>query len=469
MKPCKLAPALAAVCLMVAVVPVLANDDDGQFIGYFRSGAGSSSTGGAANCYYLGNGNGHGYRLGNECDSYGEIGYAHTLATSENGVKFVGHVFGATYSGDSSWNGNFQLTQMYVEAKGIDSLAGGTAWVGQRFYERPDIHTMDLQYINLGGDGGGIDNIPTAIGGRFSYAIFKDNDSNNAGPPISGATPFVIPNTIAGSNAAIRNDFLLRGLPVNEGGKLDLIFGYISATDHGSQRHSGFNAHLFHNQEMFGGNNTFGIQYGVGPGTGRGDPLVAGSLAAYQANPAAATSGGTGPGNLDTGICCNRMGTSGSTLLGSDDTRTRVFDALVVQPTREFSTAFSLVYQSDKLSALYGPAQGTVDWTSFGVRPEYAFTQNFKLQGEISYDRVSYPNAATQHLTKYTIAPTLSLGPSFWDRPELRVFLTHANWNAAATPTLIMNNYNAGNSLGMGTEGTTVGVQVEVWWNENWW
>ena len=45
----------------------------------------------------------------------------------------------------------------------------------------------------------------------------------------------------------------------------------------------------------------------------------------------------------------------------------------------------------------------------------------------------------------------------------------HANWNAAATPTIMMNNYNAGNSIGMGTEGTTVGVQVEAWWNENWW
>ncbi|MDE3010613.1 MAG: carbohydrate porin [Pseudomonadota bacterium] len=458
---------LAMLCLASAA---FANDDEGQYIGYFRSGAGASSGGGVGNCYYLGNGNGHGYRLGNECDSYGELGYAKTLATSENGVKFVGHAMIADYSGSSFWgnnNGGLYVSQMYVEAKGIDSLAGGTAWLGERYYERPDIHTMDLQYINLNGQGGGIDNIPTSTGGKFSYAIFKDNDSNVFG------TNNTIPGTTnlpasTGSNSAIRNDFLLRGIPVNPGGKLDLVFGYISASSSGNDRHNGFNAHLFHNQSIFGGNNTFGLQYGVGPGTGRGDPIMAASTAAYQANPQAVLNGGTGP-NGGNGLCCNRMGLSGSTLLGSDDTRTRVFDFLVIQPTKEFSASFDVVYQADKLSALYGPAQGTVTWTSFGVRPEYAFSQNFKLQAEIGYDRMSYPNAPSQNLTKVTIAPTFTFGPGFWDRPEMRLFVTHATWNNAATATIAANNYNQGNSIGMGNAGTTVGIQVETWWNEDWW
>ena len=445
----KAVPAAIALC---AAGAALANDDEGQYIGYFRSGAGSGSTHGVGNCYYLGNGNGHGYRLGNECDSYGELGYAHTIATSPDGTKFVGKVMVNTYSGNSQWNGGFNMSQAYIEADNMPALNGGNVWVGERYYERPDIHVLDLQYINLNGQGGGIDNVGTGFG-KFSWAIFKDNDSNVGAPGV-----------VTGSNSAIRNNFLLRGMPVNPGGKLDVVLGYIvkEGAQQGSVRHNGWNAHVFHYQDVLGGNNAVGLQYGVGPGTGRGDPVSPASLAAYQANPQAALAGANANGS-------NRMGGSGSTELGSADKRLRAFDYLVIQPTSIFSTSFDVVYQQDKLSAQYGVAQGTVKWLSVGVRPEIAITQNFKIQGEVGYDRVTYPSASSQHLTKFTIAPTLTLGPGFYDRPELRAFVTHANWNAAATPTIAGNNYNSGNAFGSSTSGTTIGIQAETWFNEDWW
>jgi len=455
--------ALPAAMLLCIGSQAFANDDEGQYVGYFRTGAGASSGGGPANCYYLGNGNGHGYRLGNECDSYAELGYAKTLATSPNGVKWVGKIMVADYSPNSLYNGNIGISQIYMQGNGFEELNGGNVWVGERYYERPDIHWMDMQYINLNGQGAGVDNIGTSTGGKFSYAIFKDGDTNNFAAQNGG------PTTYTGSNSAIRNNFLLRGLPTNPGGKLDLIAGIITAsgggTDSGS-RHNGFNLHLFHSQDAFGGGNTFAVQYGVGPGTGRGDPVAvnAGNLAAYQASPQATALNGPN------GVCCNRMGVAGSTLLSSDDTRLRVFDALWIQPTKEFSAGIDVVYQADKLSSLYGAAQGTVTWTSFGIRPEYSFSQNFKIQGQLAYDHVSYPGAASQNLSSITIAPTLSFGPGFWDRPELRVFLTHANWNDAARATIeANNNASGGHTLGMGTAGTTVGVQAEIWWNEDWW
>jgi maltoporin len=427
-----------------------ASDDEGEYVGYLRVGGGVSQGGGPQKCYYLGNGDGHGYRLGNECDSYTEFGYARTFAKADDGVRFVGHIMVADYSGDSAYSGNLQISQIYADIKGLYWLNGGTAWVGERYYERPDIHWMDLQYINLNGTGGGFDNIDTAWGGKFSYAVFKDDDTNN----YSGTQ---LGSSFISSNSAVRNNVLYRGLPTNPGGTLDVVLGLILASSPSSDRHDGYYANLFHKQDIFGGGNTFGVQYGVGPGTGRGAPLAFNSS---QPNAAFGPAGGAGPD----AICCNRMGQSGSTLLGSDDTRLRVFDALWIQPTQRFSAAFTALFQGDR-SPIYG---GTSDWDSFGVRPEYAFFSHFKLQGEIGVDRVSYPGAATENLIKYTIAPTLTLGPGFYDRPELRLFVTRANWNSAATATINSNNAANPTSIGLVTSDTSVGVQLEAWWGKNW-
>lgn len=157
------------------------------------------------------------------------------------------------------------------------------------------------------------------------------------------------------------------------------------------------------------------------------------------------------------------MGQSGSTLLGSGDTRLRAFDAIFIQPTKNFSTAFDFLVEADK-SPVYG---GTSVWDSLGVRPAYAFTQHFKLQAEIGMDHVTYPQAPVENLIKYTIAPTLTLGPGFFDRPELRLFVTRANWNSAATAVINSNN-SSQSAIGQVTSDTSAGLQLEAWWGKNW-
>lgn len=439
----------ALALLSLTAIPAHASDDEGEYTGYFRAGAGVGQHGGPQNCYYLGNGNGHGYRLGNECDSYAEFGYARTMAKSEDDVRFVGHIMANHYSGNSAYSGNLQVAQIFVDVKGRDCLNGGSVWMGERFYQRPDIHAMDLQYINLNGTGAGFDNINTPWGGRFSYAIFKDNDTNNyTGTSLRGS--------YTSSNSALRNNLLYRAFPTNPGGTLDLIVGLITASSPSADRHGGYNAHLFHNQSVLGGNNTFGIQYGVGPGTGRGAPATFNPTL-----PASAFGGGGGVGQNAVGS--NRMGQSGSTLLGSGDRRLRVFDAIWIQPTQKFGSSLDFVYQEDKSPTL----GGTSKWHSFGVRPEYAFSKHFKIQGEVGLDQVTYPLASTHSLAKYTIAPTLSFGTGFFDRPELRFFVTHANWNRAATATINANNNNS-TAIGDVTSATSIGLQVEAWWGRTW-
>ncbi|CAN7312443.1 carbohydrate porin [Pseudoduganella sp. LjRoot289] len=408
--------ALAA-AMMGSAGMASASEAEGEFHGYFRAGAGVSSTHGAQTCYGLG-GNSMKYRFGNECDSFFEGGYTKELAKSANGVSFVGTIWGVAYTPNSDFGGGkVELAKAYVEAKGLDFLNGGVAWIGKRYYFRPDIHMLDLQYINLNGTGGGLDRIKAGPG-KFSYAVFKDNDFNSIDPKTGLRTD---------AASALRQNFAYEDLPVNANGTVDAVLSLISADAQG--KHGGWQLSMFHRQgDFFGGFNKVGVQYGVGPGTGIGGP------------------------------CCDRMGAAGSTDLGSDVKRLRIFDNIVIQPTGKFSMEFVALLQKDKSAAAR-----TQTWTTLGARPVYALTQNFKLQAEVATSRVtSLTGGDAMRLTKVTFAPTIAVGPAYWDRPELRAFVTYAKWNDAATAAVNAAN-NSGPVFGSKTSGASAGVQVEAW------
>lgn len=407
--PIKTSLALACTMLL-ACGAARASDAEGEYHGYFRAGLGSSTDSrGPQSCYGLG-GNTMRYRLGNECDTYGEFEYQKEMAKSANGVSFVGHIMVAAYTPSSAVSdSDLSMSKMYVEAKNIPTLNGGTAWIGKRYYMRPDIHMLDLQYINMNGTGGGIDQYKLGPG-RISYGFFKDNDKPG--------------------NSAIRQNLVYQGIPVNQDGTLEVLTTLITPDKKDSTSHSGWQATVLHKQDkVWGGANTFGIQYGVGPGTGAG------------------------------GQCCDRMGTTGSIRNGSDVTRLRIFNSLWIQPTPEWSAEMIAIVQRDKSDA----SGGSSTWTTLGVRPVYAVNDNFKLQFELGTDRVTSPTGgAAQRLTKLTFAPTLTAGKGYWSRPELRAFVTYGKWNDAATAAVNKAN-ESGPVYGNATSGTSFGLQVETW------
>lgn len=94
------------------------------------------------------------------------------------------------------------------------------------------------------------------------------------------------------------------------------------------------------------------------------------------------------------------------------------------------------------------------DTLTLGGRLSYGVTKNFKILGEAGYTRTKTDGSPTANLTKVTIAPTLSTGPDFWTRPELRFYVTSAKWNDAA---------KSGVGITDKTTGTSYGAQVE-WW-----
>lgn len=406
-----------AVTLALAFGTAMADPavDTTGFHGYARVGAGTSSANARQSCYGLG-GNTMKYRLGNECDAYFEGGYTNDFATVD-GVTFTGTLWADAYKPNSDFgDASVQLAKAYVEAKGIPMLNGGTVWIGKRYYMRPDIHMLDLQYLNLNGTGGGVDRIKAGPG-FVSYAIFKDNDFNDVNPT-TGA--------ITNNSAAIRQNLVYQGLPVNTDGVIDFAATVISAQGK-ADRHDGWQLSAFHRQaNVMGGGNTFGVQYGVGPGTG------------------------IGVGN-------DRMGASGSTLLGSDVKRWRVFNDLAIQPTKMFGMEFVALVQRDQSDV------GSSTWTTLGVRPVYAINNYFKLAMELGTDRVTSPTGGpAQRLTKITFAPTISAGPGLFDRPELRLFVTYGKWNDAATAAVNAAN-NAGPVFNNKTSGASAGLQVETW------
>ena len=109
------------------------------------------------------------------------------------------------------------------------------------------------------------------------------------------------------------------------------------------------------------------------------------------------------------------------------------------------------LYQHDKTDS------GTVKSFSLGGRGSYAITKNLKFLTELGYSERKPDGSGSQHLTKLTVGPALSTGPDFWKRPELRLYVTYADFNKAAA-------LDPSNGLPVNkTTGTSYGAQVEIW------
>lgn len=390
--------------LILAGGPARAGDAEGEFHGYFRTGVGHNAGSGEQACFGLAGV--AKYRLGNECDSYGEFLYSREVAKSAQGASFV-----ATFMGSISADGydfgaaSTYVSQAFIEARNLRLLRGATAWMGKRYYHRLDLHTIDYKWLHSDGVGAGVNGFPLGPG-KFSYALFRDDK--------------MIGN--ARQTSATRQNFTYEALRVNPNGTLQLDLTLVSKDTAHSNAHGGWSVSAVHlQQKVLGGDNKFGVQYGVGPGI-----LI----------------GGTADITLDSAV-----------------TRTRVFDQLIWRATANLYGSLVGLVQRDKCRA------GTRIWATIGVRPVYSVTEHFKLQLDLGHDRIR-PAAGgpAQQLTKITFAPTLSAGRGFWTRPELRSFVTYAKWNSAAQQAAAAGDTLSSTGVfGGNTHGASVGLQVEAW------
>jgi maltoporin len=383
--PYRLAPLAAALMTASAAHAV-------DWTGYMRGGpAATSVSGESRQCYGL-NSPGLKYRLGNECDFYGEFQLAQAMKA--DGVDFNAVLMTNYYSPQTESNANYGIEQAYVEMKGVDIAPQALFWMGKR-RDRDDVHIVDTFFTNMSGVGAGVENIDAGFG-KFGFSGYK-TDTNG------------------GANGIARLHAQLYDIPVNPDGKLRLVATFSKADSQGGQKgKDGFGLTAEHVQDkFFGGGNHIWVQYAQG-----------------------STNINQGFGNAlaDTNTKTWRVVESPSWQIGS------------------FGGQAIALYQHDEEA-------GGVKWNSYtlGGRGSFGITKNLKFLTEIGFSGRKPNGGSQENLTKVTIGPALSTGPDFWKRPELRLYVTYADFNKAAAQ-------DAQNGLPTNkTNAVSYGAQVEIW------
>lgn len=386
-KPKILACAIAGATAM----PVFAADFD--FYGYYRTNVATSSQGGDQQCYKA-TGASAKYRLGNECDNYYEAGMKGEVY-NKNGRSFR---LETMLSGSDESDQGIGLIQASVYGDNvIDALPGATLWAGKRYYQRHDVHMNDYFYWNTSGNGGaGIENI--VMGGDTKLSVaWTENDS--------GAED----NLVHNNNLDIR----LAGIGI-AGGSLEVgaLFGAPNLTEEQEDAEVADNSgSLFTLSYEFGGfengYNKLVVQLGndgMAGSTGNNDNTMEGSM-------------------------------------------TRLINHGLFDLSDTSEAQYVLIHESVK-----DADDNEKTWTSAGIRPVFHWNDVASTAIEIGYDSVSDDTATEDmDLTKVTIAQQWSAGDTYWSRPLVRAFVTHASGTE-------------GQFFGDDTSGISMGVQAEVWW-----
>ena len=396
-----------------------------EFHGYFRVQAGGTSEGGNLQCFSGPFPVRAKYRLGNECDTYAEpsIGlpfgdpngvwgkYKLTLALQSKGKQDAEST--AFNPGTQSTDFNFLHRENYFSAGGFfgkGAFENASLWVGQRFFNRHDIHMNDLYYWTNSGPGAGIEEISVGPA-KIALSYFQNGGNAN------GATDIV----------SKRVSLRFYDIDVNPNGKLEgeLVYLFGSTALNTNPTGNGTLLFLEHTQNgVLGGFNKVALVIGHKQG-GNGFEWL--------------------PSFPSTG---SQQGKSW-----------RIHDHLYVdvKGTPWTGTATASYAKVDTGGV------GDLTWTSFGVRPQYNFSDQFSVAVEAGYDQgrdsTAGGAAKVSKLAKLTIAPQLTFSRGVWARPVLRAFVTYAKWNGVVRDAGIANGV-----FGSKTNGMTYGVQAEAWW-----
>ena len=403
-----------------------------QFQGYFRSGFGLNGEGGKMEAFKA-PGAGAKYRLGNEADTYGEIGLTNNWLRQDDPLKspyvrttaMLSYSTGENFSYDSLNNqaqGNdIALRQAFVEGGNVfPNVPEVRFWAGQRYYRRHDIHINDFYYLDMSGYGGGIEDVPLGGFGKLAFAWLGgsvDNYTTDHGDAAKHNFDLRLYDikALCGSVTLWLNYSQTRGGEVRdvftpEGDMLDI------------QSSSGWAVGLIHRTDedkWLGGYNEFTIQYGEG--------------AAYN--------------------FASTLDTSGPDL--DEAWRVRVTDHFTIQPSPRFAMQAVALYEETE----FGGPNSRQRWGSVGVRPVYFFNDRFSVALEAGVDWAkSEPLGTDGHLWKITLAPQLSRGGKFFSRPVLRAFITYAQWSDDFRGLI------GGVPFENSTDGFSYGVQAEAWW-----
>ncbi len=402
--------AIAAAAASAFAVPA-AHAEGVEFHGYLRSGVGTTSEGGDQKCFGIAPTK---YRLGNECETYGELALSAPFGKSDGGAWAKYNIMLATIENNGQGDfesvngGKFDIAsrQNFFQAGGFfgkGAMEDAKIWIGKRYYNRHDVHITDNFYWNNSGLGTGIEDI--SLGGpKLAFAYHQNGNGGN---------------TLSTRRLSTR----LYDLDVNPNGKLEGELVYLTGstadkTPTAPSEGSGWALFVEHTQSgILNGFNKLAFIYGA-------DDAAGGNW-----NPTYSTA--------DDG----RKGAK----------EYRIVDQIFVDLKNGWSGMGTVLYSNVK-----DGAGNKTKWFSIGARPQYNFTPNLSVAMEAGWDQVK-SGGQTAKLAKLTVAPQYTLSGGFWARPAFRAFATYAKWNDAA-------GAQGGGVFAPDKNGMTYGVQVEAWW-----
>lgn len=424
-----------------------------QLNGYFRSGIGTSKDSGgirAENEYQktlLG-------RLGNEYDTYSEIGLGSEVYNKDGKAFYADMMFSISSSGFSeneqtdvsdgsarTDDATFGLKQMNIRGKGLLNWdPEAIMWVGKRFYQRHDMHIIDSKYLDVSGYGAGIEHMSVGPG-KLSVAWMRDdNFKNDTGTVRIGPNGHPYKDVLNVNIADIR----YADLPVWEGGTMEFAIDYampnrtkgqhgvsvassdadvtdgVSSIYYGDVDNSVLLTAIL-NQKVFGVDTETVLQY------------------------------------ANSGYAHNMSSTGGSWYDGLNDNRGadgfKFINTANIQFTHRFSVDYVFVYgQANDIDADHQD-QKLFD---FVTRPIYQWDDYNKTMAEIGYFNLDADHGTDQSGHKFTIAQAWSAGPGLFARPEIRLYATYIKSDEGQHP----------DSIADGDKDSDIrfGVQGEVWW-----
>lgn len=388
-----------------------------DFTGYARAGMGVDTAGGGIE-------GGDEFakqkvgRLGNEFDTYSEIGLGQELFREGDKSVYFYSMFEMSSTGSletektSDDSATFAIKQLNMQAKGyISALPEAVIWAGKRFYQRHDLHIIDTKYWNISGYGVGLEGVKLGPGALSSAVIRGDQDGLNI-------------NYL---------DFRYSGMKPWQGAwaEVGIDYGITNPNDQQKADNVDFDNGLMLTAEV---SQSFSMGYNK-------------SVVQY----------------MNKGLAQNAISQGGGWYdVWSGDVNSAKGYRFINTGELKFS---------DKLVVnhvfTYGYAQDNEDLLddetllSFVVRPSYSWSKFNKTVLELGYFTQSKNwNSGSKDKSggnKITFSQVLATGESFFARPEIRFYASYFKDTEG-------NSFNYVNDVAQDDDSIKVGVQVEAWW-----
>lgn len=365
------------------------------------------------------------YRLGNECETWAELAVTQDIKL-DNGVVIHNQVRPVFYGENGDKIDLFIWDEVYSEVSNLFDNSV-SFWIGRRFYKRYDSHISDYWFLNMSGDGVGVNNLDLGsllLSYSFMFkhldpqTLEKDEDVFYHSHDVRFAK-----NLDRGEATLFLNYIVLEKETFESGKVINRVDGYALGLIYDDTQ-------IF--QELFSmeGKNTTAIFYGNGT---------------------AKWAGARSPYNQEE-LIDDMLASKGSI----ENSSTFRFINYNYLENSIFGVMSNFVYERRNDKEFLDEKQ---DWISAGMRPYWFFHKNSRLLLELGYDYINDKIEDKSYgVTKGTTAIEFALKRGVLERPVLRFYYTYATWSEDAKGTTGTDYYSDV------TSGSNAGLQVEYWW-----